>query len=297
MRVHPLAAGVLFALALSWSAEAATLPPCATVSAGWCVARRFPGEALGGELGFRFGEPLDVDGDGRADIAAGARFALHDGRQTGRVYVWSGKTGALIRSWDGPAGQDGLFGHWVLPIPDLDKDGLADVIIVAPNLVVDERHQGLLTARSPKTGAELWHRNGPPLATLGWDLALAGDQNGDGRGDLFVGQPMAGGGLVLLVSGKDGAVLRTYAPKEAISSFGWYVARLDDLDGDGRADLAVGAQPGNGPDDPPGGGRMPSRRQAGRSSSSGRAPTLCSASARSWPRSATSTATAAVKSS
>jgi len=36
-------------------------------------------------------------------------------------------------------------------------------------------------------------------------------------------------------------VLRTYSPREEAGSFGWYVARLDDLDGDGRPDLAVGA--------------------------------------------------------
>jgi hypothetical protein len=254
MRLLSLAASMFSTLVVGSAAPAATMPPpCSSASDGWCVARRFPGEALGGELGFRFGEPLDVDGDGHADIAAGARFALHDGRQTGRVYVWSGKTGALIRSWDGPAGQDGLFGHWVLPLPDLGKDGFANVVIVAPNLVVDEHHHGLVTVRSPKTGAELWHRSGPPLSTIGWDLAPAGDQNGDGRTDLFVGQPTAGSGVVLLLSGKDGAVLRTYAPEEAISSFGWFVARLDDLDGDGHPDLAVGAQPGNGPEDPPGG--------------------------------------------
>jgi hypothetical protein len=36
-------------------------------------------------------------------------------------------------------------------------------------------------------------------------------------------------------------VLRTYVPTEEGTSFGWYVDRLDDLDGDGRPDLAVGA--------------------------------------------------------
>jgi hypothetical protein len=35
-------------------------------------------------------------------------------------------------------------------------------------------------------------------------------------------------------------VLRTYTPREHGGSFGWYVARVDDLDADGRADLAVG---------------------------------------------------------
>src|SRR5262249_56447468 len=74
---------------------------------------------------------------------------------------------------------------------------------------------------------------------LGWDLTLAGDQDGDGHVDLFVGAPAEKMGRVYLLSGKDGSVLRTYAPEKEGGSFGWYVARLDDLDGDGHADLAV----------------------------------------------------------
>ena len=51
-------------------------PSCSAPGTGWCVARRFAGDVPSGELGFRFGEPLDVDGDGHADVAAGARFKL-----------------------------------------------------------------------------------------------------------------------------------------------------------------------------------------------------------------------------
>ncbi|HKA31414.1 MAG TPA: hypothetical protein VKH82_18675, partial [Candidatus Binatia bacterium] len=97
------------------------------------MARRFPGSIFGGELGFRFGEPLDVDGDGHADVAAGARFKRwHGNQQNGTAAVWSGATGDLIREWDGEW-PDGLFGHWVMPVPDLSGDGLADVIIAAPH--------------------------------------------------------------------------------------------------------------------------------------------------------------------
>jgi hypothetical protein len=204
------------------------------------VARRFPGSVRNGELGFRFGEPLDVDGDGHADVGAGARFKLQQGtQQNGSAAVWSGATGAPIREWDGEW-MAGLFGHWVMPVPDLSGDGLADVVIAAPQARVDGRARGILVARSPKTGEELWKRAETESENLGWDLTLAGDQDGDGRTDLFVGAPSEKSGRVYLLSGKDGTVLRTYAPGEEGGSFGWYVARLDDLDGDGHADLAVG---------------------------------------------------------
>ena len=205
------------------------------------MARRFAGNVRQGELGFRFGEPLDVDGDGHADIAAGARFKLQQKIfQNGSATVWSGATGAPIRAWDGEW-PDGLFGHWVMPVPDLSGDGLADVVIAAPHARVQGRMHGILVARSPKTGKQIWKYEETESENLGWDLTLAGDQNGDGFTDLFVGAPAQDEGRVYLLSGKNGTVLQTYAPREEAGSFGWYVARLDDLDGDGRPDLAVGA--------------------------------------------------------
>jgi hypothetical protein len=229
---------LLLGLAFSRSADAAA--PCSDTGAGWCVARRFPGTIPKGELGFRFGEPLDADGDGRADVTAGARFKLQDTFQSGDATVWSGANGAIIRTWDGDR-SDGLFGHWTLLVPDISGDGLADVVIAAPHAPVAGRLRGIVVARSPKTGAELWRREETESENLGWDLTLAGDQDGDGHPDLFVGAPGDETGRVYLLSGKDGTVLRTYAPKEDGGSFGWYVARVDDLDGDGRPDLAVGA--------------------------------------------------------
>lgn len=234
-------------------APGAPPPRCSETGNAWCVARRFEGTAPGGELGFRFGEPLDVDGDGTADLAAGARYRKDGVHVAGEAGVWSGATGRLLRTWKGPL-ENGIFGHWVLAVPDLDGDRRADVVIAAPNGLVGDEMYGVVTARSPATGRELWRRSGStPWSQLGWDLAIAGDHDGDGRVDLFVGHPGTNGGRAHLVSGKDGAVLRTYAPPSSTPSFGWYVARVDDLDGDGRADLAVGTRPGYAPDDPPNG--------------------------------------------
>ena len=233
-------AALLLCCSSALPSSAGTIPSCTTPGAGWCLARRFPGDVARGELGFRFGEPLDVDGDGHADVAAGARFKLQGTFQSGSVMVWSGATGALIRAWDGDR-SDGLFGHWVMPVPDISGDGLADVIIAAPHAPVEGRTRGIVVARSPKTGEELWKYAETESENLGWDLTLAGDHDGDGYPDLFVGAPARESGRVYLLSGKSGRVLQTYSPREEGGSFGWYVARLDDLDGDGRPDLAVGA--------------------------------------------------------
>ncbi|HYC00081.1 MAG TPA: hypothetical protein VEC57_13185 [Candidatus Limnocylindrales bacterium] len=242
MHLRRIASALLLLLLSVDSRDGRAESPCAGSGGGWCLARRVTGEADGGELGFRFGEPLDVDGDQVADIAAGMRFTRFQGvAENGRAAVWSGRTGVKIRSWDGEH-QDGLLGHWVLPVPDVSGDALADVVLSAPNAKVGNvSTTGLVTARSPKTGKVLWSRPGDRHEQLGWDLCVAGDQNGDGTVDVFAGAPSASAGRAYLLSGKDGTVLQTYSPKKKTFSFGWSVARVDDLDRDGRSDLAVGA--------------------------------------------------------
>lgn len=232
----------LAALASSTAPSFAGAPACSAAAAGgWCVHRRFPGEVLRGELGFRFGEPLDVDGDGVADVAAGARFKLQKKvLQNGEASIWSGANGALLRSWDGEF-PDGLFGHWVLPMPDISGDGLADVLVAAPHGGSNGNMRGFLAALSPQTGQRLWQREEKKSDNLGWDLTLAGDHDGDGHRDLLVGAPAGDSGRVYLLSGHDGKLLHTYEPGAEAGSFGWYVAEIDDLDGDGRADLVAGA--------------------------------------------------------
>jgi hypothetical protein len=154
-------------------------------------------------------------------IAAGARLELQKKTlQNGSAAVWSGTTGAIIREWRGEW-PDGLFGHWVMPIPDLSGDGLADLVIAAPHGGLDGRVNGIVVARSPKTGEELWKREATDGENLGWDLTLAGDQDGDGRTDLFVGAPAgdSGAGLSPERQGRHGAAdLCAERPREAPSA-------------------------------------------------------------------------------
>jgi hypothetical protein len=72
----------------------------------------------------------------------------------------------VIRAWDGEW-RDGLFGHWVMPVPDISGDGLADLVIAAPHASLEGRMRGIVVARSPKTGAELWKREETESENLG----------------------------------------------------------------------------------------------------------------------------------
>src|SRR5262245_36659109 len=72
-------------------------------------------------------------------------------------------------------------------------------------------------------------------------MARAGGHERDGPPDAFGGGPMQARRRARRPGGNGGGVPRPCARPAAAGSFGWYVARLDDLDGDGRPDLAVGA--------------------------------------------------------
>ncbi len=206
---------------------------------GLCRLVRIDGPAAGGELGFRFGEPRDLDGDGAADLVVGGRRTGTE--DTGAAWAWT-STGVQLGSWRGEfALTASLFGQIALAVPDLDGDGAPDVVISAPNAVVDGAVRGLIDAYT-LDGRRLWRAVGRPGDGFGWHIVPAGDHDGDGVGDLWAGAPSNTlTAHVYLVSGRDGSILRTITSDRSDDQFGWYVIGLDDLDGDRVADLAIGA--------------------------------------------------------
>ena len=190
-----------------------------------------------GELGFRFESPLDVDGDGVDDIAAGTRFDGDNG-QNGAAHVWSGADGKHIHGQKGQF-RDGMLGQSVVLLPDVNGDGLADVIMAAPAGHTEQ--SGILYAYSTASKSALWTRHGKPRQNLGWDMAVAEDHNGDGVADLFVGAPGREQGEVHLISGRTGETLQVYTSGVARDAHGWRLSTVPDLDGDGRQDFVVGA--------------------------------------------------------
>lgn len=81
-----------------------------------------------------------------------------------------------------------------------------------------------------------------PGAGLGAVLADLGDLDGDGASEIGVGAPFAfgGAGAMAVVSGATGALMRLDLGVVAGGGFGSAIAALDDVDGDGSRDYAVG---------------------------------------------------------
>ena len=101
--------------------------------------------------------------------------------------------------------------------------------------------------------AQMLEASGPmPGAAFGRAVAVLGDVNGDGRGDILVAAPFDatpevsssdGGyaGSVHLLSGLDGSELWLAQGEEASELFGWAIAAAGDVDGDGIPDALIGA--------------------------------------------------------
>jgi len=196
------------------------------------------------QLGSGFAVLGDLNGDGIDDLAVADKAAGTDGLSaSGAVYLVSGADGSFIGSHRGTPAQAQYFGV-ALATLDADGDGLPDLAVGAPGHDDGSGYgAGAVWIYSGAGGAVLSMVAGPPGSQYGSALANAGDQDGDGRDDLFVGAPRGDGarGLVFVQSGADGSTLASHALGGSLSAFGGTLATLGDIDGDGRPELAAGA--------------------------------------------------------
>ena len=220
--------------------------PGAAQSPVWVTA----GGAAGEQLGSALVTTDDLDGDGLADLLAGAPRSSSAGSSSGSVLALSGASGALIYRIDGAAPSE-LFGSSLAALEDVDADGIADWLVGIPFASQGAARVGRAEVRSGADGSLLrTHWGLEAFGLLGDAVAALGDLDGDGVGDYLIAAPQVDvngmdAGQVEVRSGATGFLIRNHDGAGPGERLGSALCGLGDLDGDGRADFALGA-PGAG---------------------------------------------------
>jgi hypothetical protein len=191
----------------------------------------------------------DVDGDGVEDFAVGAPYSGVT-PINGYVRVISGRTGMMLREFVGPV-FGVLFGGLLRPCPDVDGDGVGELLIGAP--AATGYLGSVVQIVSPTSGAVLREFHGPLPnydTGFGWSVDAIGDIDGDGITEIIVGsywdfdpnhptvdQP----GSARVFSAATGVQLAAYYGSFYQQAFGFSVRGLGDVNSDGVPDFAIGA--------------------------------------------------------
>ncbi|HUR27905.1 MAG TPA: integrin alpha, partial [Planctomycetota bacterium] len=161
--------------------------------------------------------------------------------------LWTGNSAqaqSLIHRAGGAAANE-RQGTAVAIVGDLNGDRKAEFAVGATGAAASF---GVVRLYSGANGSLLWSIQGPNSgSSFGASLAALGDVDGDGRGYLAIGAPLAnatgavGCGIVRVVSGASGATLRQFRGDSAGDHLGWSVGCAGDVDHDGVPDVLGGA--------------------------------------------------------
>jgi hypothetical protein len=207
------------------------------------------GPEVGDNLGFIGARLSDLDDDGYVDFAIHA--AYFDTPGVPYVLVLSGKTLDTLFILTSPASDDG-FGANIADAGDVDNDGTGDFLVGAPLYMA---YQGAAYLFSGADGSLLrTYLNTHYNDYFGLAVDGAGDVNGDGFGDVVIGNPANdefgnASGKGCIFAGSSGPYPDTVYADDADWSFhggaddrlGRAVCGVGDINGDGKADVALGA--------------------------------------------------------
>jgi hypothetical protein len=137
----------------------------------------------------------------------------------------------------------------VAGVGDVNGDRRSDVLVGAPYGTSPEIREGsaylYLAAANGLSTTPSWSRQANQQAAFfGMSVAAIGDIDGDGLSDALIGAPgHAGGGKAFVYTGDLGGTLGNVAWTDVggSGSFGMAVAGVGDSNGDGYADMVVGA--------------------------------------------------------
>jgi len=199
----------------------------------------------------------DVDGDGWDELIVGNARDASGGTDAGAARLYRGRDGGWSDcTWAATGRQGGdAYGHSVAGVGDVNGDGFADIAVGAPHATVSVEDEGAVycyfgSPTGPGTQPDFVARGGQRGSQMGFDVAGAGDVNGDGYGDIIVGAllytaPEVHEGRVFVYYGNPYGLsdsLRWVGEIDQSEAwFGYAVATAGDVNGDGYSDVLVGA--------------------------------------------------------
>jgi hypothetical protein len=203
-----------------------------------------PAQQSGEAFGQHVADLGDVNGDGHADFVVGAPLNDAAGQDAGRAYVLSGADGSVLLTLTGEEAGD-RFGS---TSGGGMRDGRMTLIVGAPN--AGEGDRGRVYVYRQLTGQPSFVIDSDPEGAQlgGMFVSAVGDVDGDGVTDVYASDwpgngkdGLQGAGRLYVHSGADGHRLYTLTGEAAGDGFGIGVADAGDVDGDGHADLVIGA--------------------------------------------------------
>ncbi len=228
------------------SASGLAITPAVTVVSG----------ADGANLGYSVSTAGDVNGDGYADVIAGAPGFSSGNSQTyeGKVLVFHGSATGVSPTpdWTKESNQASAQLGWsVASAGDVNGDGFSDIVAGAPNydysggaFIFNGSAAGLSTEPT-------WsYISNQGESSLGNSVSTAGDVNGDGYSDVIIGaryydhEQVNEGKAYLFYGNPSGPSLNpdwTSESNQVAALYGYSVATAGDVNGDGYSDVIIGS--------------------------------------------------------
>lgn len=209
-----------------------------------------PGLQTGERFGDSVGGGVDLNGDGRPEVVAGAPlFDGSAGVRCGRVAIYEGAFGTALVGAQGDGPYD-YFGRAVAIVPSIDGKKVGNVAVGAPE---NGSHGGnvgngyvrvfryltgpLVGLHSVTTWTGTFYGG-----RFGFRVVGAGDANDDGGTDFLIAGPgtAAATARLELRSGRDGGLLWFTQRSPSSDGFGWGID-IGDTNGDGTPDALIGS--------------------------------------------------------
>ena len=201
------------------------------------------GETPAEAFGMHVSGMADIDGDRVPDLIVGAPGNPRaPGEFTGRAYIFSGKTGALLHTLKGERSGD-LFGS---AVTGATRPGKSLFVVGAPAAGPQRTGRAYIYTKPDARPAFVVESDETGAALAAMFVSVPGDLDADGVDDVFISDwsNTAKGpstGRVYVHSGASGRRLFALTGENPGDGLGTSQSTAGDVDGDGTPDLIVGA--------------------------------------------------------